>query len=80
MKTENKQFKAGKYYIGDPCYVFGTEENGSKSWSDILEDTDFFEKDTLTIGKKVFDILGGSTAYGDGAYQRRQHHQAQYHY
>lgn len=24
-----KEFKAGKYYIGDPCYVFGND------WSDV---------------------------------------------
>jgi hypothetical protein len=57
MKDINK-FKAGKYYIGDLCYIFG------ESWSDIsgrCDDCAFlFDK------KQVF-IAG--TAYGDGAYK-----------
>jgi len=57
MKDINK-FKAGKYYIGDLCYIFGD------SWSDIsgkgCEEPFLYDK------KKV---LIGSTAYGDGAYK-----------
>lgn len=51
-------FKAGTYYIGDPCYAFQGE-----NWDKILNETDFFE-----TGKVHNGIWAGSTAYGDGAY------------
>lgn len=49
----------GKYYVGDPCYIFG------ESWSDVLAETDFFDAETLR-GKPV---CAGGTAYGDGLYE-----------
>ncbi|EQC1535559.1 hypothetical protein ACY1J9_001390 [Clostridium botulinum] len=56
----SKNFKKGKYYIGDPCYV--VEKH--KDWLKLLEDTDYFkEKDQFYKG---YSILGGGTAYGDG--------------
>jgi len=61
MKTE-LQFKAGKYYIGDPCYVFHDKE-----WSDVLSQTDYFSK-AIKVKGKSYPVLGGSTAYGDGVY------------
>ncbi len=57
------EFKKGKYYIGDPCYIFSTDE-----WSEVLDNTDYFDKQLLTINGKTYPVLGGSTAYGDGAY------------
>jgi len=60
--------KAGKYYIGDPCYLFGD------SWDKVLGDTKFFgldEKPSRDGGLfKIFghDIFVCSTAYGDGVY------------
>lgn len=50
--------KKGKYYIGDPCYVF------NKSWIKVLKETDFFEN-TILFG---YDIIGGGTSHGDGTY------------
>lgn len=50
----------GKYYIGDPGYVF------DKSWDYILEKTDFFRKN-----KKIFGITNyfvHNTYWGDGTY------------
>jgi len=54
--------KAGKYYVGDPCYVFAYDK-----WDEVLEKTNFFEDDS------VFEFMGfeffvGHTAYGDGEY------------
>lgn len=57
--TDKIQFKKGKYYIGDPCYVF------EKSWSDVLHKTDYFRENKL-FGKT---ICGGGTVHGDGIYQ-----------
>ncbi len=51
---------AGKYYIGDPCYAF------DESWGNILDETDFFNKEGATIG--MFPVFAASTAHGDGAY------------
>jgi len=55
------QLKKGKYYIGDPCYVFGN------SWSDVLNETHFFNDEQCKIKGKT--VVGGGTAYGDGTYE-----------
>lgn len=55
------KLKKGKYYIGDPCYIFG------ESWSNVLADTDFFNSGGVV---KLFgkECIVGATAYGDGTY------------
>jgi len=55
------KLKRGKYYIGDPCYIF------DKSWDKILDDTDHFNdgKIVTLFGK---ECIAGSTAHGDGVY------------
>ena len=55
------KLKKGKYYVGDPCYIFG------KSWDKVLNDTDYFDNGEIV---KVFskDCIVGGTAYGDGIY------------
>lgn len=50
----------GKYYIGDPCYVFEV------SWDAVLSETDYFTNERQTI--KGVPVFGGPTAYGDGVY------------
>lgn len=56
-------FKAGKYYIGDPCYCFSHNKN---SWEDLLKETEFFEAcEGEYKGKPLY---AGSTSYGDGIY------------
>lgn len=57
-----KKMTKGKYYIGDPCYIF------EESWMDVLNETHFFRDDKL----KGKDICGGGTAYGDGSYYDNQ--------
>lgn len=71
---------AGKYFIGDPCYVIRDED-----WSDILDETRFFglyatEKAMMEDDYSAKDEQNGifkykghklaasSTAYGDGEY------------
>jgi len=58
MKKEQK-LKAGKYYIGDPCYLFG------ESWSEVC---DILFSDVSPQLFKCDTMLMGGTAYGDGAY------------
>jgi hypothetical protein len=57
-----EKLKKGKYYVGDPCYIFG------KSWSEVLEKTDYFNSGEIQLlfGKKC---IAGGTAYGDGTYK-----------
>ena len=55
------KFKAGTYYIGDPCYIF------DKSWGKVLDIARYFESENV-VNLFGFDCLAGSTAYGDGTY------------
>lgn len=61
------QFKLepGKYYIGDPCYVFNNE------WSNICDY--MFSDSNENVGRydspKGYFVIYGSTAYGDGCYE-----------
>jgi hypothetical protein len=55
------KFKAGKYYVGDLCYVVSDD-----NWMPLLERTDY-----LSIGEfeyKGMRTYADSTAYGDGTY------------
>jgi len=57
MKDARIILPAGRYYIGDPCYVFGD------NWGRFL--------DTFDAGKTEFDGLKFAachTAYGDGKF------------
>lgn len=54
----------GEYFLGDPCYCFG------KKWSDILDETDFFNRSKVMeteAGPKI--LMAFNTAHGDGTYE-----------
>ncbi|KLU62348.1 hypothetical protein CEB3_c13920 [Peptococcaceae bacterium CEB3] len=53
------QFKAGRYYVGDLCYVV-------KDWHQLLTDTDYFRNENCTF--KDQPIFVAKTTYGDGTY------------
>lgn len=54
--------KAGKYYLGDPCYSL------DQTWNDVLKQTGCFRK--LPVAEiNGHQILGFKTAYGDGEYR-----------
>lgn len=57
----NNTFKAGKYFVGDPCYIF------EKSWTDICKSTNYFKNNNVYnfFGEKCYI---GSTYIGDGTY------------
>jgi len=73
--TRKHEFPAGKYYIGDPCYVVPEDK-----WMSLLDETGFFGLPKLVPtgffddgvflynGKKCFAT---STKYGDGSYEIR---------
>ena len=50
----------GKYFIGDPCYIF------DKSWKRILNHTNYFADGRNSLFG--YDACYGDTAYGDGVY------------
>ena len=63
------KFKAGKYYIGDPCYVL--QDTNGWSWDSVLDQTDYFMDFNGTITHSYGDsyhVAGASTRYGDGSY------------
>lgn len=59
--------KAGKYYIGDPCYVLGRTKH--EDWLDILDRTNYFDGNEYDIDGYV--LWGTGTAHGDGEYSDR---------
>ncbi len=55
------KFKAGKYYVGDPCYVIRDDE-----WKELLAHSDFFNCGYYQWkGHRMFTA---STAHGDGCF------------
>ena len=60
---------AGKYWIGDPCYVFPHNGPMENKWDELLNEVDFF--DTLSYGELddgKIKVWAAHTAYGDGRY------------
>lgn len=53
---------AGKYYIGDPCYVFSGKYD---LWGQVLEASDYLE---VPCDLPNIKIWAASTKYGDGQY------------
>lgn len=54
-------FPAGKYYIGDPCYVIA-----NKNWGKLLEYTNYLNDGDFHYRRQLCHASG--TAYGDGCY------------
>ena len=59
------KFKAGKYYIGDLCYVVSDD-----NWDKLLDETNYLEDKNISY--KEFPIWCNSTSYGDGTYTDRE--------
>jgi len=59
----SKNFKKGKYYIGDPCYAVEKQDD----WAKLLEKTNFFRNEKQKY--KGYPIFAGATTYGDGVYE-----------
>lgn len=70
-KTEPKILPAGEYWIGDPCYVIG---NDNDDWEAILDKVGYFgiyeseNWDNGAFEHKGKACWGHSTACGEGAY------------
>lgn len=58
------KMKAGTYYVGDPCYVYGKDH---KEWMNFLEDG-VWKVDDEPFNYKGCTCFSGSTKWGDGSY------------
>ena len=58
------KMKAGTYYVGDPCYVYGEDH---KEWMNFLEDG-VWKVDDEPFDYNGFTCFSGSTMWGDGCY------------
>jgi hypothetical protein len=63
-KNMNKMFPAGKYYIGDLCYI-SNDHGGPIDWNEFCKIEEDGSKVTLKSG---LTIWWSSTAYGDGCF------------
>lgn len=60
---------AGKYWIGDTCYVFPNEGPMGGKWDELLDETNFFEDVSYAeLDNGEIKVWAASTAYGDGRY------------
>lgn len=69
MSSFRATLPAGKWWIGDPCYVFPHDGPMGNKWDELLDEVDFFE--TLSYGDLddgKIKVWAASTAYGDGRY------------
>lgn len=62
---EDDKMPAGKYFVGDPCYVFDDD----KAWQDFINicEQNFGSSFSGTLNDHLVVAIG--TAYGDGVYE-----------
>ena len=65
-ETEFVTFEAGKYYVGDLCYVLG-DTNGY-DWVELLEQTDYLQSESGVFKCHGVTFFCSATAFGDGCY------------
>jgi len=53
----------GKYYIGDPCYCFSSDN----TWGDLCNSWFSLNGSPIAVSENV-EVVGFGTAYGDGSY------------
>jgi hypothetical protein len=68
MNKECYTLPAGKYFIGDPCYVFPNDGPMSDKWQELLEAGDYFETCEISIDDGKIKVWAGMTVFGDGTY------------
>lgn len=62
--------KPGKYWIGDPCYVFPHKGPMKDKWHELLNACNYFEDDMpAVIDNGKITVWAAGTAYGDGCYE-----------
>ena len=65
-QTRKVTLKAGTYYLGDPCYMFGD----SKQWEEFYDALEAQDEDhgNQILHCKGLECFAHSTCYGDGGY------------
>lgn len=59
---------AGKYWIGDPCYVFPHDGPMENKWDELLVEVDYFNRPYGELDEGRIKVWAAPTAYGDGVY------------
>lgn len=59
---------AGKYWIGDPCYIFPNDGPMSDKWIELMEKSDFFNISYVELDDGKIKVWAAPTVYGDGVY------------
>lgn len=58
---------AGMVWLGDPCYVLGSDSShGPKTWQDFIDKLDFKQRVQAPLGDDIG--LAVCSGYGDGSY------------
>lgn len=58
---------AGKYFVGDPCYVFGPGVDENARWGALLDAANYFD-DEVVVSFNGSKLFAAHTRYGDGEY------------
>jgi hypothetical protein len=66
--TNKMTMPAGKYWIGDPCYVFPHKGPMENKWDELLDKVDFSKTFYGELDDGKIKVWAASTAYGDGRY------------
>ena len=65
----NDVLPSGKYWIGDPAYVFPNDGPMSNKWDELLEKSNFLEGEMpVELDDGKIKVWAAGTAYGDGRY------------
>lgn len=62
------KMSAGKYWIGDPCYIFPHTGPMKDKWDEILQKSDYFSKYYGELDNGKIKVWAAPTAFGDGSY------------
>ena len=60
---------AGRYFLGDPCYTAGKDDDSWQKWVDVADLSSGGFSEPIAGGSyNGYPIIASSTAYGDGTY------------
>lgn len=57
---------AGRYFVGDPCYTAGIDDNAWQKWCKVVDKSG--NDEVLAATYNGLPVVGLHTAYGDGQY------------
>lgn len=69
LAPDHARLPAGTYFIGDPCYSAGQDDQAWQEWVRVAEeDSRGFTDPMAGASFNGFPVLGVNTMYGDGGY------------